>query len=329
VCFFGLIRNLDHSLSSINSELLSPIHEAVQGALDVFVHTMLVPQLADEHSKGKQRRGPWRQPTALQRTSLQATDFLRLRPCKFASESQTLVDWDYQLKERARASWAERDVNNFYSVDDFINIYRSKYSLNQAAKLVIAHESSLGFMYTHVVAARPDTIFLSPLVWRPLEPSGIRVPNYLHWGGVNDRLAYGDHASMLFAYMNQFEYMYRQRILRLITSEELLCKHLTRHQVRVGVTPICNVRVRSSGIIEAIDMKYEPSWPEECCDLRFVADNTSDDLRTCPPVSNMCGYINDPQRCIETFGAPNKSTCRLRRGLSCDPCLKRNELALG
>eukprot|EP00965_Chrysotila_dentata_P207625 6184239-Pleurochrysis_carterae.AAC.1 len=68
----------------------------------------------------------------------------------------------------------------------------------QVGKLILAHESSQGFVYTHVVAARPDTLFLTPLLWVPLLPSGIRTPNSLHWGGLNDRFAYGDHASMLF-----------------------------------------------------------------------------------------------------------------------------------
>ena len=35
----------------------------------------------------------------------------------------------------------------------------------QVAGLVRAREALRGFRYTHVVAARPDTAVLSPLVW--------------------------------------------------------------------------------------------------------------------------------------------------------------------
>ena len=85
-------------------------------------------------------------------------------------------------------------------------------------------------MYTHVVAARPDTLFFSPIQWQPLR-SGVRIPNYLHWGGLNDRFAYGDHTSMLFGYMSQFEAMGSNLdYLQMSTSEAMLCKHLVKHQ---------------------------------------------------------------------------------------------------
>ena len=59
----------------------------------------------------------------------------------------------------------------------------------------------------------------------------VRIPNALHWGGINDRFAYGDHSSMLFGYMTQFEAMFAQEYVKLTTSEDFLCKHLVHHQV--------------------------------------------------------------------------------------------------
>ena len=52
-CFFGLVRALDHSISSIYANLLAPLHAAADGAVDVFVHTLLVAAIGDEHAKGK------------------------------------------------------------------------------------------------------------------------------------------------------------------------------------------------------------------------------------------------------------------------------------
>lgn len=324
VCFFGLIRNLDHSLASIDSYLLKPTHKVAEGALDVFVHTLLVPVVGDEHRKGKRRRGPKRYNDQKSRTTLSSTDFLRLRPCKFSAEDQAVIGWDNRLSALARNSWVNRGQNNFYSITDFTNIYRSRYSLSQVGKLAIAHESSMGFLYTHVVAARPDTLFLTPLVWNPVKPMGVRVPNSLHWGGVNDRFAYGDHSSMLFGYMTQFERMQNLDFVSLTTSENFLCKHLVHHQIRVGLTPICNVRVRASGVIEAIDLKYPPTAPHECCNLRLVRDKTTDDTRSCPTERQMCGLVNDPKRCVETTGAPEKDTCKQRHASDCQPCLRLN-----
>ena len=69
------------------------------------------------------------------RTTLSSTDFLRLCPFKFSAESQSVINWYNRLAQRARASWVNRQRNNFYSIMDFTNIYRSRYSLSQVISL--------------------------------------------------------------------------------------------------------------------------------------------------------------------------------------------------
>ena len=117
------------------SHSISFLLQAADGALDIFVHTMLISNIADEHAKGKLRyrdsHASWRK--SQRSTQLSATDFLRLRPCKFTAESQTLVDWNMKFKTRARHSWIHKTRNNFYSIQDFLNIYRSRYSMGQVS----------------------------------------------------------------------------------------------------------------------------------------------------------------------------------------------------
>lgn len=73
-----------------------------------------------------------------------------------------------------------------------------------ASRQVLSHEhvsriANKDFRYTHVVAARPDTGFYSPVSptqWlAELQATAgrptIRVPNYKHFWGLNDRLAFG------------------------------------------------------------------------------------------------------------------------------------------
>ena len=111
------------------------------------------------------------------------------------------------------------------------------------------------FNYHHVVVARPDTAFLSPIVWSPPMPGSfksrgyVRVPNFAHGhgteanggGGVNDRFAYGDRDTMLGVYMRQWELQLQPNAsvgLLMHDSESLLCKQLARFHVAVGAAGV-------------------------------------------------------------------------------------------
>ena len=133
-----------------------------------------------------------------------------------------------------------------------LNVYRAFFSLHGAGRLIMAHQAHRGMTYTHVVAARPDTAFLSRLVWRPFGAArgGVRVPNFMHWGGINDRFAYGDNASMLGAYMPQLPGLMRSGgVLTAFNTERFLCAHLAARRVRLGVTPICLARVHAGRLL--------------------------------------------------------------------------------
>ena len=48
----------------------------------------------------------------------------------------------------------------------------------------------------------------SPLLWRPAKGTfWLRVPNFQHWKGVNDRFAYGTRDAMVKALLNEFNVM--------------------------------------------------------------------------------------------------------------------------
>ena len=82
VCFYGMIRRIDNTIHGIQAHLLNPLR--ARGAVDVFVHTLLVEKL----SSGNQ----YHSYAAERGVDLQPADFLRLTPCRFAAEDQDLLD---------------------------------------------------------------------------------------------------------------------------------------------------------------------------------------------------------------------------------------------
>eukprot|EP00966_Prymnesium_polylepis_P249331 5764453-Prymnesium_polylepis.1 len=274
VCFFGLARSLTYTEPSLRANLLGPVRQLA--AADVFVHALL--GRAENSHFAEEGLGDERGIEQCEH------NFLALAPCRFAAQDQSVVDSEEQLVRKASGT-LNRSTTLFrlyYDLPTLLNVYRSRFSLSRVAKLVLSHEQTNGFAYTHAVAARPDTAILSPFRWRPL-PSGITVSNAehgglglavvtradgtsqkLHLGGVNDRFAYGDARTMLRVYMGQYDEQLSplDGISTMTTSETLLCDHLVSHGVKVALTPLCIVRVRATGELATYaartDMLYPP-----------------------------------------------------------------------
>ncbi len=299
VCFFGMPRSLAFTLPSLQANLLTPLKKA--GAVDVFVHALAgVAQNSHADEEGLQDERHIRSCTA---------DVLAFAPCRFAVQEQAIVDQEQQLVPKAANTLHRSKLlyREYYDVPTLLNVYRSRYSLSQAAKLVRAHQEAQGFEYTHVVAARSDAAMLAPLDWRPLA-AGVTIPNFEHGGaqfvvtqpsgatetltigGVNDRFAYGDVRSMLQAYMAQYEEQLSSADgVQMTTSETLLCNQLVRHDVAVALSPLCIVRVRATGQLATYmgqdDLTYPPrARPGGCRGLRFMP-NSTDGLNGCAGLS--------------------------------------------
>ena len=88
---------------------------------------------------------------------------------------------------------------NFMSDSAFtgtmMNIGRQGRSLDRVTKLMEGHDC------TRVVLSRPDVMFVNDVDTRRLLQCDMPdntwyIPDFAHWGGVNDRLAFGNYASM-------------------------------------------------------------------------------------------------------------------------------------
>lgn len=281
-CFFGLFRaGTRLALPTIEANLLRQLRQA--GGLDIFIHAMLA--TVETSSLAGNVNG----------TVLDVDEYKRFHPCVAMAEVQDVVDQEHNL-----AAIANRMNITEYSETTKLNIVRSRYSVWRAGRLVRSRESMTGVLYTHVVMARPDTAFLAPVRWEPL-PDAIRVPNFHNnFGmGVNDRFAYGPPHLMLDDLMSQFSKQYNASSFQSdegVNSELIMCHHLKKYQVHVGVTPVCIVRVRGSGALWDRDWRTSPlpasprETPQDCMGGLYIPGDH--DLRNpCPASSDAVASV--------------------------------------
>ena len=182
VMFWGASRGLEHTLPGIATNLFEPLHALGKGSIDIFAHLM------DLDTISNSRFDESAPPPALQQAEM-------LRPCAYELTSPDDMDKQNHIKRHVlEAMNASQGVLHPYNdLATTMNIYRSRVSLYKAGVLVLEHEQKAGFKYTIVVAARPDTAFLTPVdVQLSMLRLGnkIYVPNYSHGStshGVNVR----------------------------------------------------------------------------------------------------------------------------------------------
>jgi len=279
VAFYGAQRSTPLTLASIQKNLFAPLLEASNGALDVFVHAMLVQKL-DSVSRVSSQEG----------IELCTEDYKLIQPCVADTDDQDQADDDNSLHQIAETALYNNGSTEMPRVglpaishpEVRLNIVRSRFSMSRVANLIQKRELELGFEYTHVVMARADTGFASPLLWRP--PKGgfwLRVPNFQHWKGINDRFAYGTRDAMVTALLNEFNVMNSPGQFFSTGSEGKMCDYLRSFEgLRVGVTPLCLVRVRANGQVSGSDFHIRgPSKPTECGELglNLIEDETDED----------------------------------------------------
>ncbi len=280
VAFYGAQRSTPLTLASIEKNLFAPLLEASDGAMDVFVHAMIVRKLDADSRRLTKEEG----------LELCTEDFKLLRPCVADTDDQDHADNANSLHEIAETAMYSNGTTDMPRVglpaishpEVRLNIVRSRFSMSRVARLIVEREEELNVRYTHVVMARADTGFASPLLWRP--PKGgfwLRVPNFQHWKGINDRFAYGTRDAMVTALLSEFNVMNTPGQYFSTGSEGKMCDYLRSFEgLRVGVTPLCLVRVRADGKVSGSDFHIRgPSTPIECGDqgLKLIEDELDDE----------------------------------------------------
>mmetsp|Transcript_55116 Transcript_55116/g.126748 ORF Transcript_55116/g.126748 Transcript_55116/m.126748 type:complete len:361 (-) Transcript_55116:698-1780(-) len=325
LCFYGLARNLNLTRQSLLLHLIEPLHDAIErtaaGALDVFVHGLLVEREAVQAGR-----------TAAFPHSIGPIDYMPdwsfAHPCRLWLEDQAHVDVSQNLSV-VMAQFRQQSFG--YSAATSMNFVRAYYSMSRAAALVREQQARAGVHYTHVVLARSDTGLLAPIHWRAPEPWTIAVPNFQHWRGVNDRFAMGGARAMLDVLMSQYAEWQRGGVpaeLQGVLPERARCFILAARRVRVSVLPMCLARVRSSGEASLCDTAPHPAvcywsaiegvWPwgrelPHCMQRKAGSESL---VRVPGDLDDPCGNAVSVVRAMHSFGWRPTHTLPLADGAS-------------
>jgi hypothetical protein len=228
VCFFGLVKNIDHVYASIQRFILEPLTRHGY-ELDFYGHTYKMDRFTNP------RNGEANVP--IHPESIHK----RFKFKQFTIESindYPHLNADLQLCLKYGDPWPE---NKLLSLKNHLLNLRSLYQVTQLWK-------SSASTYASVMYLRPDTRFLNHLEVPNLSGKTLAVPAFHSYGGHNDRFAYGTPAAMII-YGERWAGMkvYFDRHKRSIHSETFLQHHLRDNGVKVITLSIKFQRIRANG----------------------------------------------------------------------------------
>jgi len=167
ICFWGLTRSLQHTISSIEEMILEPLRE--HGfQYKIFLHTY---QLGNSYSNKR---------TGEKDCFLDPEQWKLLEPDHVRLENQEKVDQSLQL-EKYHSS-VDPWENNYSTLDNHV---RALWSLYQVS--LLWENSHTPFNY--VMYCRPDVLFLTPLeksFFDEVDEKSIILPDF-HEYPINDR----------------------------------------------------------------------------------------------------------------------------------------------
>lgn len=235
ICFFGLPRALNSTLSSIRQRLILPLRAMAN--LSIYVHTFDIMALTNDRSKEYSAR-------------IRPQDVTFLEPTSYVIESQN--EFMRHLPTDFCRKHGDPWHDNYNSLRNFICQLRS---LSRVTDLMMKDGS-----FDSVVFARPDVQFFNSIeVLQVLasENQTIYVPPFHNFGGVNDRFAfgrqdvmslYGRRESSLADYCAKFP----------AHSERYLQWYLQYKNITIKRTPLLFGRVRANGVLWEL-----PTWSVE------------------------------------------------------------------
>lgn len=85
--------------------------------------------------------------------------------------------------------------------------------------------------YDIILSLRIDLVFYNPIIFPNEILPTIYIPNEHHYGGINDRLAYGDFDTMA-KYMKIIYYIYN--IIQIVHPERLTLANIKYHKIDIS-----------------------------------------------------------------------------------------------
>jgi hypothetical protein len=252
LCFYGLIRNLDLVLGSIERHIFGILdHAGVE--YDVFVHSLFLTKLDNKRSgESNQRLNPY--------------NFARLRPCVFEVEDQNQIRATLMQQYLKMHKNADLWNDNFASVG---NLLCAMHSSSRVAALARGYSQSNGSNYSAVVALRADVAYLrdlnvTDLVKLKQNERRILTPDcsvIIHNGvrnGYNDRFAMGGADVMLDVFLKIRGASWMQQPS---PGEQFLkFSFFPQNHLQHGDTNMRLIRVRNNGVVQELDLRDGPIY---------------------------------------------------------------------
>lgn len=231
ICFYGLTRSLKYTLNSIKKNIFEVL--SARGIdYDVYVHTYSLSVLTN--SRSNEREVP-----------LNPEEYLELSPVDARIEAQEIVDTQmrHEMYTRCGDPWND----NFQSMKNIVRAYNS---MSQVVDMVPSGK------YTRIMCIRPDCVYRMPFNVGWLNTNAVIVPDFHHWGGVNDRFLCGPEKPMrtLMKRYNYWKEMHETGQFKTCPNGEYFLKYILR---RKGITYVLVKfifsRMRADGRICPLD----------------------------------------------------------------------------
>ena len=200
--FHGLARNLSHVLYTFENHVFRVL-DKVNITYDVFSVTMGTHSVSSARDSKRGLHGT--------HGALNPYDIQLLRPCRFSIlDQEGIRAQEFALFSAARkmpqhghtlAQYKHLDEfgDNFESVKNALCSY---YTQSALGTMITAHAQAHNITYDAILSLRPDTAMVRDIDL-PENLAAIRednhtlwLPNFQHWRGYNDRLAYGSLQAM-------------------------------------------------------------------------------------------------------------------------------------
>ena len=243
ICFFGLTRSLQHTISSIQSKIFDVLTKH-HIDYDVFLHTYDLKYLTNKRSNEFH-------------CSLDINEWKLLNPISYSITNQDIFDkqYDWKVLKKQGDFWKD----GFCSTR---NAIRQLNSLKEVTKLWKDKPRYDFYLYL-----RPDLQYVNTIQVRDIlnhihTPKIIFIPSWgNHMGGLNDRIAYGSYETMQI-YGNRIDYIpyhytrKRGSMKKPYHSERFLCFIIARHKINVKWCNLKGIRIRADYTPNPDDYKH-------------------------------------------------------------------------
>ena len=248
--FFGLIQNgfQEFILPSIERNILS-----VNPDCDVFLHTYNITSVPKNVASRETRESTIHAEDAYLLTD---KDHIKMETVEdFWAVREEVVN---ETKEHHCQHWGECCTSH-------INMIKQWHSINSVWDLMVEHEESKGeevdennYYYEQIGLFRSDVYYITPV---SIYEHQAGVPDFAHYGGINDRLFYGkrEYASLWahrFDFIEDFDRLYLEK-KTCYHAESFVNGILETNEVPVEKNEnICIWRVRSGSRVSLKDCQF-------------------------------------------------------------------------